>query len=75
MLETLRDDFSRLPALLALAPPTVRPPDPPPRTPDPADRPRPPIEPAVAARVGTAPKEQPITRPSPGKPAQLGLFE
>jgi len=69
MLETLREDFSRLPALLALGPPTVGVPD------VPADPLPAPIRPVAAARVGTAPKEQPPAPPIRGKPAQLGLFE
>jgi uracil-DNA glycosylase len=69
MLDTLREDFSRLPALLALEPPTVDAPEPP------ADRPPAPTPPVAAAPVESAPKEQPLARPTPGKPAQLGLFE
>jgi uracil-DNA glycosylase family 4 len=69
MLETLRDDFSRLPGLLALGPPTVERPE------VPAERPPLPIPPAGVAPVKTAPKEQPITPPTPAEPAQLGLFE
>jgi uracil-DNA glycosylase family 4 len=69
MLETLREDFSRLPGLLALGPPTVERPE------VPADRPPLPIRPAAAAPVERAPKDQPITPPTPVEPAQLGLFE
>ena len=69
MLETLRDDFSRLPGLLALGPPTVQRPE------VPAERPPLAIPPDGVAPVKTAPKELPITPPTPAEPAQLGLFE
>jgi uracil-DNA glycosylase family 4 len=70
MLDTLREDFARLPALLALAPPAGDAPE------APADRPPVPTPPPPAAPVGAAPKkDQPVATPAPGKPAQLGLFE
>jgi len=74
MLETLRDDFSRLPALLALDPPPAAPTDTQPADGAPADPPAHtiPLAPEPAER---APKEQRPAPPTPGKPAQLGLFE
>jgi uracil-DNA glycosylase family 4 len=69
MLDTLREDFAQLPALLALEVPTVDAPA------VPADRPPASTPPVAAARVGSAPKEQPTAPPAPGEPAQLGLFE
>jgi DNA polymerase len=69
MLDTLRDDFSRLPGLLALDPPTL---DPPAR---PAERPPAAPPPAATSRVESAPKEPARPAPTPAEPAQLGLFE
>jgi DNA polymerase len=77
MLETLRDDFSRLPALLALDPPqsptAAAPADP--SAAGPAERPQAAIAPLAPAPAVSAPKDQPQSTPVPGKPAQLGLFE
>ena len=68
MLDTLREDFSRLPGLLALEPPTVDAPELPadPRPLPAQTPPTPPAEPAP---------EHPVNVATPGKPAQLGLFE
>jgi DNA polymerase len=69
MLDTLREDFARLPELLALDPPVVDEPAPPPEPPDP------PAVPVAAEPVGTGPKEPETGPPTPVEPAQLGLFE
>jgi uracil-DNA glycosylase len=69
MLDTLRADFSRLPGLLALDPPTLEAPAPP------AERPPAATPPAATSHVESAPKEPARPAPTPAEPAQLGLFE
>ncbi|MGI8802999.1 MAG: uracil-DNA glycosylase [Solirubrobacteraceae bacterium] len=64
MLETLREDFARLPALLALPAPPPPPPEPPPVA---AREPEPPPPPAP-------PSPAPATAPPEVEPGQLGLF-
>jgi DNA polymerase len=68
MLETLREDFSRLPALLALDPPQAT-------AVPPANRPPAPPPPVASTPAETAPEQHPANAPTPGMPAQLGLFE
>jgi DNA polymerase len=67
--DTRREDSARLPELLALDPPVVDEPAPPPEPPDP------PAVPVAAEPVGTGPKEPETGPPTPVEPAQLGLFE
>ncbi|HEY5198565.1 MAG TPA: uracil-DNA glycosylase [Solirubrobacteraceae bacterium] len=82
-LETLREDFSRLPALLALDPPLADPsqappagaPQAPPRPAAPADPRTAASRPVSVAPSERAPREQPQPTLTPSKPAQLGLFE
>jgi uracil-DNA glycosylase len=69
MLDTLREDFSRLPALLALAPPAIEPRE------APAERPPATTAPVAVAPVVAAPKDHPRATAGAGEPAQLGLFE
>jgi DNA polymerase len=75
MLETLREDFSRLPALLALAAPTLPELDEPPELEEP---PEPAAEavPEPDARVTPAEREPALLPTAPGVPdaPQLGLF-
>jgi DNA polymerase len=84
MLDTLREDFSRLPALLALAPPAPPPPPPPdppsdpPSAPDPPGQPDPPPDGLPPPPGGVRARVPPVTpRPpsaGPAEPDQLGLF-
>jgi uracil-DNA glycosylase family 4 len=64
MLETLREDFTRLPALLALGPPEQPPPEERPDVPEPAE-----------ASADAERDEPPASSPEgPGEPDQMGLF-
>jgi uracil-DNA glycosylase len=74
-LETLRADFSRLPAILALEPPPALAPATRPATRIPADRPAAPAPPAAAASGASAPKAPPPSARTSREPDQLGLFE